>query len=78
MNRESYCKEYDILNIWDDRERVESSFELNNVKLICDINKKGKIVGIEIWDFKKELKVFNDFLDKILKKKIKKKRTSSK
>lgn len=46
--------------------KVEGSIEMFEGRLILDVNKEGKIVGFEIYNFKKELKDSTKRMNQIL------------
>jgi uncharacterized protein YuzE len=62
-----YDKEYDIYYC-NFGGKVEHSMEILNGKVLLDFNKKGEVVGVQIMDFGKELKLSQKRFDKILKK----------
>ena len=65
---ECYDKDVDIKDFyWGGKAGVEHSRELR-VNMVVDFDKKGKIVGIEIFDFSKALKKSQEEIDKIFKK----------
>jgi uncharacterized protein YuzE len=63
-----YSEEHDILYInWGGE--TEYSIELFDGELILDLNKKAEIVGMEIFNFKKQVKKHEETIKKILDKK---------
>lgn len=62
--RQDYDKGLDILSVyWG--EKTKHSIELFEGQLVLDIDKKDNIVGLEIFNFKKELDKFNKKMRKI-------------
>ena len=67
MKTYDYDKEHDILSIhWGAKAR--DSAELFGGQLILDFDKESNVVGIEILDYIKELKKYDEELNKILKR----------
>ena len=63
--QEFYDKDVDILNFyWGNKQGVESSRELD-IHVVVDFDKKGNIVGLEIWDFSEAMKESQKEVDKI-------------
>lgn len=64
-----YDEKNDIQSIcWNRENKIESSIDLENVDIILDFNKDGKIIGIEIFDFKRILNKSQAKINKILSK----------
>jgi len=70
-----YFKEEDTLNLyWGKKGEVDSSLELDNVNCVVDFDKKGKLIGIEIYEYDKAIQEGIKKVNKILNKsKVKKK-----
>ncbi len=52
-----YFKEDDVMDFyWGKKKEVESSMELKNINILIDLNKEGRIIGIEIYDFAEAFK----------------------
>jgi len=70
--RTDYDKEYDILSINFGGD-VESSREFTDVNIVFDFNKKGEVVGFEMFDFRGHLKKSDEEIENIFKESEKKK-----
>lgn len=65
--QEYYDGDVDILDFyWGGKKGVDNSRELK-VNMLIDFDKKGNIVGIEIWDFAEALKESQRKIDEIFK-----------
>ena len=65
--KEFYSKDVDIMDFyWGGKKGVDNSRELR-VSLLVDFDKKGNIVGIEIWDFLAAMKESQKKIDQIFK-----------
>ncbi len=65
---QDYDKEYDIMSVhWGAETKV--SVELFDGSLILDLDKDDNIIGIEIFNFMKEIKKSDQRLNKLLEKK---------
>lgn len=71
--KEYYDSDVDILDFyWGTKKGVEHSREIK-VNLVLDFDKKGNIVGIEIFDFSEAMKESQKEIDEIFKLSKKKK-----
>ena len=67
MNEEQYDKGEDILFIhWGDK--TNETVELFDGKMLLHFDKKMNVVGIEIFDFMKEIRKHDKKMEKIFKK----------
>lgn len=64
---EYYNKEDDVLTV--NYGKIEHSRELEKVKVVIDFDKYDRIVGVEIFDFKKRMEETQKKIDRIFRKK---------
>ncbi|HLC31659.1 MAG TPA: DUF2283 domain-containing protein [Candidatus Nanoarchaeia archaeon] len=65
-----YDVEDDVLYIWNALEEVEESVE-SSEDIILDLNREGKVIGIEIFYASEFLNIFNKEIDKEFLKNLK-------
>ncbi len=66
MKFEDYDKKNDIMFIKFQTQDVKHSRELDNVNIVLDFDKKDNVIGIQIFDFMKVIKISDERMKRIL------------